>query len=155
MCVNRRVSLRTLLLLPLLLLSWISAASALEPVFTRFFSDKAAEGYDVVSYFTEGVAVKGKRDFSYKWNGATWQFASEDNLTKFQANPEAFAPQYGGYCAWAVSQNYTASGDPEQWSVVGGKLYLNYSASVKATWLKDVPGHIESGDKNWPGLLAK
>jgi hypothetical protein len=76
-------------------------------------------------------------------------------LNAFKANPSAFAPQYGGYCAWAVSQNYTASGDPNFWKIVNGKLYLNYDKSVQATWEKDIPGYIAKADRNWPGVLGK
>ena len=76
-------------------------------------------------------------------------------MTLFKEKPEAYAPQYGGYCAWAVSRSYTAKGDPQYWKVVGGKLYLNYDAGVQKDWEKDVPGNIAKGDKNWPAVLEK
>jgi hypothetical protein len=87
--------------------------------------------------------------------GAQWRFASAANRDAFSADPGKYAPQYGGYCAWAVSQGYTAEIDPDAWRVESGKLYLNYSKSVQATWAKDVPGNIAKGDRNWPELKAK
>ena len=92
---------------------------------------------------------------THKYQGAVWQFSSEANKAKFVANPAKYAPQYGGYCAWAVSQGYTASGDPKQWKIVGGKLYLNYDASVQKRWEKNIPGFIQAADKNWPGIRGK
>lgn len=123
--------------------------------FTARFSSLAADGYDVVAYFTEAKPVKGTADFTTNYKGAEWRFSSALNLEKFKAQPQAFAPQYGGYCAWAVAQGYTAPGNPKNWSVVGGKLYLNYNDKVQADWLKDVPGFIQKADANWPGVLEK
>ncbi|NIP18325.1 MAG: YHS domain-containing protein [Xanthomonadales bacterium] len=100
-----------------------------------------------------GKPVEGSSDHEYEWNGATWRFASADNLDAFKADPEKYAPQYGGYCAWAVAQGYTASTDPEAWEIVDGKLYLNYNDSVQAAWKKDIPGFIQKADTNWPGLV--
>jgi hypothetical protein len=74
-------------------------------------------------------------------------------LAKFKADPEKYAPKYGGYCAWAVAQGYTAEIDPEAWKIVGGKLYLNYSKDVQKKWEQDIPGNIEKADQNWPGVL--
>jgi len=113
---------------------------------------KAIGGYDPVAYFTQSKPVEGKGSFTHEWNGATWRFANADNLAKFKATPEKYAPQYGGYCAWAVSQGYTAKTEPDAWTIVDGKLYLNYSKSVQANWSKDIPALIAAGDANWPGL---
>jgi YHS domain-containing protein len=132
------------------------AASARESeVYTGTFSSLAVGGYDPVAYFAMGKPVQGATQFSTEYKGATWRFASQQNLDAFKANPTAYAPQYGGYCAWAVSQGYTASGDPRYWRVVNGKLYLNYDASVQATWEKDIPGFIAKADRNWPAVLGK
>lgn len=127
--------------------------AAKDPVYTGTFSSLAVSGYDPVAYFTEGRPVEGRKDLELEWNGATWRFTNADNLAAFQAEPERFAPQYGGYCAWAVSQGYTASSDPEAWRVVDGKLYLNYSKSVQSRWAQDIPGNIEKADANWPKVL--
>ena len=100
------------------------------------------------------AAVEGNKAHALEWNGATWRFSSAANKALFEADPDKYAPQYGGYCAWAVSQNQTASIEPEQFTIVGGKLYLNYNQEVKEKWLVDTSANISIGDKNWPGLLA-
>jgi len=126
-----------------------------DPVYTGTFSNVAVSGYDPVAYFTSGKPVKGSEANRLTYKGAEWRFASADNLAKFKANPGAYAPQYGGYCAWAVAHGYTASGDPQVWKIVDGRLYLNYSAAVGAKWSKDIPGFIQAANGNWPKLLAK
>ncbi|MCE3248337.1 MAG: hypothetical protein K0R41_2162 [Geminicoccaceae bacterium] len=114
----------------------------------------AIEGTDPVAYFDEGEPVAGSSDFEHEWMGATWRFASAENRDRFAADPETYAPQYGGYCAWAVSQGYTAKIDPAAWRIVDGKLYLNYSKDVQTQWAGDIPGNIAKGDANWPQIKA-
>lgn len=123
------------------------------PVFTAFRSKLALDGYDAVAYFKAGKPAKGSAQHAVTWNGAAWHFASAENKAAFEANPQAYAPQYGGYCAWAVSEGYTAKGDPGIWRIVDGKLYLNYNASVQKQWEKDIPGRIAKADRNWPSVL--
>ncbi len=123
------------------------------PVYTGSFSNVAVEGYDAVAYFTEGKPVKGDKDFATEYNGAEFRFASQANLDAFKADPVNYAPQFGGYCAWAVSQGYTAKGDAEVWRIVDGKLYLNYNRKVQSDWEKDIPGFIQSANSNWPNVL--
>jgi YHS domain-containing protein len=118
------------------------------------FDGLAIRGADPVAYFTEGEAVKGVADYEYQWNGATWRFSSAENLAQFTANPDTYAPQYGGYCAKAVAEGYLASIDPDAWRIVDGKLYLNYSPGVQRQWQSDISGHIASGDQHWPTVLA-
>ena len=129
-------------------------AVAIDAIYTSWYDDIAVKGFDTVAYFTENAAVEGKKAHSLEWNGATWRFSSAANKALFEADPEKYAPQYGGYCAWAVSQNQTASIEPEQFTIVDGKLYLNYNQEVKEKWLVDTSANINVGDKNWPGLLA-
>ena len=124
-------------------------------IYTGILSATALGGYDPVAYFADGRPLQGRRDISYSWKGATWRFANEKNQAAFIANPQAYAPQYGGYCAWAVAEGYTAKGDPQHWRIVDGKLYLNYDARVHANWAKDVPGNVSRGDRNWPNVLGK
>lgn len=116
---------------------------------------KALRGYDAVAYFAVNNAVKGDPKYEYVWNGAKWLFSSEENMKKFQSNPEAYAPQYGGYCAYAVSEGYTADADPEAWEVVDGKLYLNYSTKVKEKWEENHGERINKGNQNWQGFKTK
>ena len=140
----------------LLIAMWLPlSALALDPIYTGSFSNKAIHGYDPVAYFESNKPKVGKSKHAYKWNGATWLFSSARNRDAFTKSPEKYAPQYGGYCAWAVSQGYTASIDPEAWYIREGKLYLNFSKSVQQKWLKDIPGNIKKGDINWPQLLAR
>lgn len=115
----------------------------------------AINGYDPVAYFTMNKPVEGDAAHAIEWNGATWRFSSADNLASFKADPEKYAPKYGGYCAYAVSRGYTASTDPAAWSVVDGSLYLNYSTGVRSRWTADQAANIAAGDKNWPGLRDK
>ena len=124
-----------------------------DPIYTSYFSSVAAGGYDVTAYFSEGKPVKGKKKFKTKHLGADWYFANRENLDKFTANPEGYAPQYGGYCAWAVSQGTTASGDPLLWTVHNDKLYLNYDKKINDRWAADMDRFIVDGDKNWPAVL--
>ena len=122
----------------------------------QYFADDAGlaiRGADPVAYFVEGAAVPGSAEFSHDWGNVTWQFASAENRDLFAANPEQYAPQYGGFCAWAVSQGYTASIDPEAWQIVDGRLYLNYDRRVQQRWEQDIPGNIAKADANWPGVL--
>jgi len=114
-----------------------------------------ARGFDVTAYFTEGKAVRGSAEFETEYKGATWRFASAASLAKFKADPAAYAPQFGGYCAWAVSQGYTAPGDPEVWKIVDGKLYFNFNERAKMLWEADQAAAIEHGHANWPTVLTK
>ena len=115
----------------------------------------AIRGYDPVAYFTAGHPVKGSTHFSHEWRGATWRFASAENRDVFAASPEKYAPRYGGYCAYGVANGYAVSIDPTAWSIVDGKLYLNYSLGVRADWSKDVPRYIRKADGNWPSVLKR
>jgi hypothetical protein len=139
---------RILLSVALLIAAW--AKGPVDPV-NRDRSGVALSGYDAVAYF-EGGPAKGSPQFTHEWMDAKWRFASAERLERFQADPAKYAPQFGGYCAWAVSNNYTAGVDPEAWKIVDGKLYLNYSKGVQKMWEKDIEKRIRDGHRNWPGL---
>lgn len=115
----------------------------------------AISGYDPVAYFTEGRPVRGNARHALMWRGTTWYFASEENLLAFEMNPEAFAPQYGGYCAMAVSRGTIAATMPEAFRIVDGKLYLNNSMQVLNIWAKDAGGNITKANEQWPAVLGK
>lgn len=115
----------------------------------------AIKGYDAVAYFTEAKPVEGSATFEFEWNGAKWRFVSAANRDLFSAAPEKYAPQFGGYCAWAVSRGYTAGVDPKAWNVVNEKLYLNYNLDVQKQWEADMSGNIAKGEVNWPEILKK
>ena len=112
----------------------------------------AVDGYDVVAYFDEKTARKGSPELAAEHRGATYYFVSAVNRAAFVADPEKYLPQFGGNCAWAASNGYKAEGDPEAWSIVDGKLYLNYSKGVRSKWEKDATANISRADANWPGL---
>ncbi len=113
----------------------------------------AVSGYDATSYFEgEGVPVKGSADHSVEYAGAIYHFASAENASKFEAAPASFAPQYGGHCAWAMSQGKLAPGDAMVYKVVDGKLYLNLNKEVQKRWFEDIPGFIAKADETWPTI---
>ena len=115
----------------------------------------AIKGYDTVAYFTADNPVLGNPQYEFVWNGAKWLFSSKENMEKFKQNPEQYAPQFGGYCSWAVSHGYTAEGDPNAWKVVDGKLYLNYNQKVKEKWEAEQQKLIRDGEKNWKEFKVK
>lgn len=134
--------------------SFVPAAQAADPVYKGTFSDKAVGGYDTVAYFKEGKPVKGSAQFKTEYKGATWQFSSQASLDAFKASPDKYAPQYGGYCAFAVgSYNKLVSADPEAWKIVDGKLYLNYDKDIQKDWVANQSEFIKKGDANWPNLI--
>ncbi len=113
----------------------------------------AISGADPVAYFTDEAYVPGSADYTYEWQGTTWQFVSSENRDLFAANPEQYAPEYGGFCAWAVAAKKTlVPTDPNAWSVVDDKLYLNANQKVQSNWIKDIPGFIAQANSNWPSL---
>jgi hypothetical protein len=115
----------------------------------------AVRGTDVVAYATQGRPVAGRAEFAHAWRGATWRFATAAQRDLFAANPERYAPAYGGFCAYAVSEGYTAPIDPAAWRIVDGRLFLNYDRSVQRRWERDIPGRVARGDANWPRLAAQ
>ncbi len=123
------------------------------PVYTGNFSNVAVQGHDPVAYFTVGEAVKGSKDFKTTYQGAEFRFVSAENLATFEADPAAYAPQYGGYCAWAIAQGSLAKGNADYWAIVDGKLYLNYNKKVQKDWNEDRAGFITTADTNWPTIL--
>jgi YHS domain len=146
---------RTLLALAAILPAAFAAAPAFAgkaEIFTGIVDGVGAGGYDTVSYFT-GTPVEGSKEFSTKWKDAEWRFASAANRDAFTAAPEKYAPQYGGYCAFALSKGALAKGEPTAWTVNEGKLYLNYSEAVRDNWRSDIPGNVAAANGNWPKVL--
>lgn len=115
----------------------------------------AINGYDTVAYFTQNKPVKGSDSFTTSYEGATWKFASKEHLALFKADPTKYAPQYGGYCAYGVAQGYLVSIEPEQFSIIDGKLYLNYDAGVQKKWTKDPAGYNQTATAKFSDLLKK
>ncbi len=114
----------------------------------------AIKGYDPVAYFKQQKAVEGNYKYSIDWSGSKWNFASQANLDSFKVAPEKYAPQYGGFCAYGTSENHLSPTDPEAWTIVNNKLYLNYNMNVKKVWINDTSSRIKAADAFWP-LLNK
>lgn len=158
--IGRRKMRATLVLLALAVAIGVPAVASAQPATPAplVSADEAGiaiGGYDTIAYFTAGRPVIGSAEFEHRWNGATWRFSSAANRDLFAANPEAYAPRFGGYCAWAISQNYLAPGDPQIWRIVDGRLYLNYNARAKLLWEADLFNAIARGDANWPSVLTR
>lgn len=128
---------------------------AAEPVYTPWYSNKAIKGYDAVAYFTQGIAVKGDKNFTFRWREADWYFASAEHRDMFMLDPEKFAPQYGGFYAYGIAEGHKVGVDPEQFTVYEGKLYLNFNASVNRKWRKRMLEYIESADQEWSEMVQQ
>ncbi|MGE5108139.1 MAG: YHS domain-containing (seleno)protein [Sphingobacteriales bacterium] len=111
--------------------------------------DGAIKGFDAVAYFTQNKAVKGNKQFAVSYKGATWYFSSKQNQEAFKKEPAKYEPQYGGYCAYGCSKGKKAKTEGEAFTVVNGKLYLNYNLDVLGIWKKDQQGYIKKADANW------
>ena len=109
----------------------------------------ALKGYDAVAYFITGAPTRGLAEYTHRWKGVTYRFASAENRERFNADPEKYLPQYGGYCAYAMSINRIADIDPSRWAIVDGKLYLNNNRLSQALWSVNKAGRIAAGDRNW------
>jgi YHS domain-containing protein len=115
----------------------------------------AMQGYDPVAYFTQGEPTKGDYRISSVYNDATYRFANEEHKAAFEADPEAYLPQYGGYCAFGAAMGFKFDGDPEYWKIVDGELFLNLSKDIQVRWEEDIPGLVERADTNWTNIADK
>ena len=112
-------------------------------------AELAIKGYDTVAYFKAGKALKGNESFTFRWHDMTWYFLTKENRDLFAASPELYAPQYDGWCAWAMTESRLAVTDPEVWKIIDGKLYLNCSRDAYEKWSRDIPGHTKKADAIW------
>lgn len=133
-------------MLALVFSSYIASAQKAE-IFST--DGKAIRGYDVVAFFQDGKAIKGTTQYALTWKEAEWLFSSKEHLETFKANPEHYAPQYGGYCAYGVAEGHKAPTETDTWSIVNDKLYLNYNKKVKETWSKNQQGFINKANVQW------
>ena len=150
---NRRTALVVFALLALPQFAVAPAPAAEPEIFTGLVPGTAVGGYDAVAYHTQGMPVEGSTEFTYQWKGAEWRFASRENLEAFRADPEAYAPQFGGYCAYRVAKGYAVKGEPERWKIVEGKMNLNYDKRIQRSWEADIPGYIGEANSKWPKVL--
>jgi YHS domain-containing protein len=110
----------------------------------------AIKGYDPVAFFKESKPVRGQDDLRFEYKGSTFVFANADNRAAFAADPEKYAPQYGGYCAFGTARGYKADIDPATFTVIDGRLYLNYNTQVQREWTADRARFIRQADERWP-----
>jgi YHS domain-containing protein len=129
-------------------------AHADNPVVSIDEAGRAIRGYDTVAYFTDGQPQPGLAAFSHDWNGAVWLFSSAAHRDAFKADPERYAPQFGGYCAYAISKGHTAEARPEIWSIVDDKLYLNLGPGAQKKWQAELQTNIVRAQSNWPAALV-
>jgi YHS domain-containing protein len=143
---------KLILMLTIMFISVVSYAQSSE----IFSNEKGAiNGYDAVAYFKESKSIKGDTQLNYRWKDANWYFSSKENLETFKVNPEKYVPQYGGYCAYGTSEGHKAPTQPDAWTIVDGKLYLNYNKDVKVLWNKNQSELIKKADVNWGELKGK
>ncbi len=131
----------------------VGNVSAKDTIYTPWFNNLAIKGYDPVAYFQESKAIEGKKEFQTEWMGAEWRFNSAETLALFVAIPDKYAPQYGGYCAYAVADNKLVGIDPTQFTILDDKLYLNYNAKIQKKWLAERDDRIRKADQNWPVIV--
>ncbi|NRF37661.1 YHS domain-containing (seleno)protein [Pedobacter foliorum] len=144
------------LLFSALILVWFTTGSVYAQKSEIFApAGKAIKGYDPVAFFKISKPVKGNDSLSYTWKEAKWLFANKENREDFMADPERFAPQYGGYCAYGTAKGHKAPTQAETWTIVGDKLYFNYNNKVKGLWAKDQEAFIKKADENWPEIKEK
>lgn len=149
---TRRSFLAAAAVVPAASLIATPALAAKPPVYAT--DGIAINGYDPVAYFTMSKPVSGDMAYSSDWEGVKMLFSSAENKAMFDADPEKYAPKYGGYCAYAVSKGGTATTSPDAWTVYEDRLYLNFNTTVRGIWDQDKPGNIAKADANWPGVLA-
>lgn len=152
------MSLRTIIAAVALVIAPVALAptafaQAAENIYTKN-GDVAVNGYDPVAYFTISEPTRGSADITSTVDGAIYRFASEENKALFDANPDAYRPQYGGHCAWAAAQGNVAAANPNNWAIVGDKLYLNFNSGIQRRWDRDREGFIAAADEQYPTLFT-
>ena len=143
----------TAIIFAILCLFSIEGFSQQPEVFSK--NGYAINGYDVVEYFLSAKPVKGDTGIVVVWKDAKWLFANRENAALFTSNPQRYAPQYGGYCAYGLSRGYKAPTMEDAWSIVDQKLYFNYNRDVRKTWDKDQQGYIRKADSNWVNVRVR
>lgn len=141
-------------------LAWPLVIGAARPVLagaTGFYANGggAIAGYDPVAYFAEGRAAKGTLGYALRWRAANWYFVSQSNLDAFEMNPDAYAPQYGGFCAYAMTMGRLVATEPEAFTLHQGRLYLTENVAVRDLWRQDMAAYIALADRNWPNVAPR
>jgi hypothetical protein len=138
--------------LTIVFFTWVYAEDDIKLVATDS-NNVAIKGYDTVAYFTEGKAIKGTPEFTVSWHDVQWRFANVRHRDLFASNPERYAPQFGGFCSAGLSMGKKVVADPEQWTIVDGKLYINYNRSALESWRQEKAARIHKANVNWSNYL--
>ncbi len=154
---NKRKKILGAVVISLILIGFVFAKSnRISPLFlghdevsTPMFSDLALEGHDPVAYFTEEKAVLGSSSHEFEWRNAKWHFSSEANKSAFMAEPEKYAPQFGGYCAFAVSKGFTAKAEINCFEMVEDRLFLFNAEEVRNQWKDKIDENLLLARENW------
>ena len=134
------------------MLAFVAAPALAAGPVNKTLLGNAIDGYDPVAWHLLGEPVEGSKDFTHEWMGATWRFANAEHRDLFAADPERYAPAYGGYCAYGVAQGAKVGFNPDSWEIVGDRLYLNLNPGIQKKWQKDIAGFISKADRNWKRL---
>lgn len=147
--------MKKLIVFALIAVSSFTAVAQSSSVFS--VNGVALKGYDVVAFYKDSAAVKGYDSLRYSWKDAVWLFSSVQNLEAFKSAPEKYEPQYGGYCAYGVSdgEGHKTPVEIDTWTLLNGRLYFNYNSKVKEYWKKSQKERIEKADANWPKIKEK
>jgi YHS domain-containing protein len=137
------------------ILAAVASGALAEPMVLNAPDGVALAGYDAVAYFTQNAALRGEVEHGVKWRGAMWYFVSDENLERFEMDPQSFVPQYGGFCAFSAAQGLKVAGDPTAFAVHGGKLYLVNSPGNLALWQKGIDAYVAKADALWPGIASR
>ncbi|MEW2913229.1 YHS domain-containing (seleno)protein [Leisingera sp. JC11] len=149
------VILRLVLMAAAVLFLSLPETARAEPAVFSSRSGVAIGGYDAVAFFEHGAAEHGRRSHAVMWKGVVWRFASARNQARFEANPRAYAPAFGGYCAYAMSMGLLHEGNPQLWAIVDGELFLLNNRRVYVLWQADTANLITAGRSHWPAVLQK
>ncbi len=155
---ENNLALRLLFMAFALMLLSLPGAARAEMAGKAVFSSRAGVaigGYDPVAFFEQGAAEPGRRGHAVMWKGVVWRFATARNQARFEANPRAYAPAFGGYCAFAMSQGRLMHGDPQIWAIVDGELYLLNNPEAQDFWAARRGELIARAQLHWPVILQK
>jgi len=130
----------------------VSKAAA-GPIYVAVQDGYAMGGYDPVSFHEAEAPLRGHQDHALMWKGAVWLFHSAQNRSRFEADPRAFAPRFGGHCAYGLSRGHASVGDPETWEIVDGQLFLFNSARGRSLWQEDRQQMLKAAQASWPEAL--
>jgi YHS domain-containing protein len=118
------------------------------PAATETTHQLAIKGYDPVAYFTDGKPMRGVSEIEYEWDGLRYRFSRAEHRELFKADPVHYTPQFGNYCAMALSKGELVEADPENWLISDGKLYIFGKPGGPELFRKDLAGNVTKANGN-------